>query len=207
MSLSVVLVCGRRNVPFWLPSLWDSQCAWKDSSQSVLVEVSVILTPLEKPLLLSNPRPNIIQSVRKKAERDAWVCRDAWFHLKLLCTGALPFQTCIHHTSTHTKQSISYTSCTGFSTCEDRWESLTCICTPQTPISFSVCVCVCFHGAALYEREKEPAYWDAQARATLDAALKLRPRDHQAKNIILFLGDGRSCYHYGIYSSIHSILT
>lgn len=66
---------------------------------------------------------------------------------------------------------------------------------------------VCFHGAALYELEKEPAYWDAQARATLDAALKLRPRDHQAKNIILFLGDGRSRYHYGIYSSKHSILT
>uniref|UniRef100_A0A671Z3V8 Alkaline phosphatase n=1 Tax=Sparus aurata TaxID=8175 RepID=A0A671Z3V8_SPAAU len=43
---------------------------------------------------------------------------------------------------------------------------------------------------ALHELEKEPAYWDAQARATLDAALKLRPRDHQAKNLILFLGDG-----------------
>ncbi|KAF7654125.1 hypothetical protein LDENG_00073890 [Lucifuga dentata] len=41
-----------------------------------------------------------------------------------------------------------------------------------------------------YEQEKEPAYWDAQARVTLDAALKLRPREHQAKNIILFLGDG-----------------
>ncbi|KAM6938364.1 alkaline phosphatase, intestinal, tandem duplicate 1 isoform 1-T1 [Lycodopsis pacificus] len=44
--------------------------------------------------------------------------------------------------------------------------------------------------AALYEREREPAYWDAQARATLDAALRLRPREHQAKNLILFLGDG-----------------
>ncbi|KAK9519436.1 hypothetical protein VZT92_022166 [Zoarces viviparus] len=43
---------------------------------------------------------------------------------------------------------------------------------------------------ALYEREREPAYWDAQARATLDAALRLRPREHQAKNLILFLGDG-----------------
>uniref|UniRef100_A0A3Q0S3Q0 Alkaline phosphatase n=1 Tax=Amphilophus citrinellus TaxID=61819 RepID=A0A3Q0S3Q0_AMPCI len=50
--------------------------------------------------------------------------------------------------------------------------------------------CVCSHGAALYELEKEPGYWDEQARATLDAALKLRPREHQAKNIILFLGDG-----------------
>lgn len=56
--------------------------------------------------------------------------------------------------------------------------------------------CICFHEAALHELEKEPAYWDAQASATLGAALKLRPRDHQARNIILFLGDGRSqcCY-------------
>ncbi|KAM3876368.1 alkaline phosphatase, intestinal, tandem duplicate 1 [Diretmus argenteus] len=44
--------------------------------------------------------------------------------------------------------------------------------------------------AVQYEREKEPAYWDAQARETLDAALKLRPWEHRAKNIILFLGDG-----------------
>ncbi|CAL8309769.1 unnamed protein product [Lota lota] len=43
---------------------------------------------------------------------------------------------------------------------------------------------------ALQEREKEPAYWDAQARDTLVAALKLRPREHRAKNLILFLGDG-----------------
>ncbi|CAL8252976.1 unnamed protein product [Merluccius merluccius] len=43
---------------------------------------------------------------------------------------------------------------------------------------------------ALQEREKEPAYWDAQARDTLAAALKLRPREHRAKNLILFLGDG-----------------
>ncbi|KAM9761912.1 alkaline phosphatase, intestinal, tandem duplicate 1 isoform 1-T1 [Menidia menidia] len=42
----------------------------------------------------------------------------------------------------------------------------------------------------LHELEREPAYWDAQARETLDAALKLRPREHRAKNIILFLGDG-----------------
>lgn len=57
-------------------------------------------------------------------------------------------------------------------------------------------VCACFHDAALHEVEKEPAYWDAQARATLGAALRLRPRDYQARNIILFLGDGRSqCCH------------
>lgn len=106
----------------------------------------------------------------------------------------------IHHTHTHILYLILYL--------RYRWDPLISIHAPHAPISFSIflCVCVCF-GAALYELEKEPAYWDAQARATLDAALKLRPRDHQAKNIILFLGDGRSSYHYGIYSGIHSSLT
>ncbi|XP_069008995.1 alkaline phosphatase, intestinal, tandem duplicate 1 [Embiotoca jacksoni] len=42
----------------------------------------------------------------------------------------------------------------------------------------------------LHELEREPGYWDAQAKKTLEAALTLRPREHQAKNIILFLGDG-----------------
>ena len=58
------------------------------------------------------------------------------------------------------------------------------------------CVFVAVHRPALYEREKEPAYWDAQARDTLVAALKLRPREHRAKNLILFLGDGRSSWQH-----------
>ncbi|XP_019904309.1 alkaline phosphatase, intestinal, tandem duplicate 1 isoform X2 [Esox lucius] len=40
------------------------------------------------------------------------------------------------------------------------------------------------------EKEREPAYWNAQAKETLQAALRLRPLTHRAKNIILFLGDG-----------------
>ncbi|KAJ8403190.1 hypothetical protein AAFF_G00354070 [Aldrovandia affinis] len=40
------------------------------------------------------------------------------------------------------------------------------------------------------EREKDPAYWNSQARETLQAALRLRPLSHRAKNLILFLGDG-----------------
>ncbi|KAL1023318.1 hypothetical protein UPYG_G00039170 [Umbra pygmaea] len=40
------------------------------------------------------------------------------------------------------------------------------------------------------DREREPAYWNAQAKEMLQAALRLRPRAHRAKNIILFLGDG-----------------
>ncbi|XP_050950956.1 alkaline phosphatase, intestinal, tandem duplicate 1 isoform X1 [Labeo rohita] len=40
------------------------------------------------------------------------------------------------------------------------------------------------------EWEREPAYWNDQARRTLQAALTLPLRAHRAKNIILFLGDG-----------------
>ncbi|XP_042605189.1 intestinal-type alkaline phosphatase-like [Cyprinus carpio] len=40
------------------------------------------------------------------------------------------------------------------------------------------------------EWEREPAYWNHQARRTLQAALTLPLRAHRAKNIILFLGDG-----------------
>ncbi|KAL4630743.1 intestinal-type alkaline phosphatase-like isoform X1 [Arapaima gigas] len=40
------------------------------------------------------------------------------------------------------------------------------------------------------DQEKDPAFWNAQARVTLQAALKLHPQTHRAKNIILFLGDG-----------------
>uniref|UniRef100_A0AAY4EXR9 Alkaline phosphatase n=1 Tax=Denticeps clupeoides TaxID=299321 RepID=A0AAY4EXR9_9TELE len=41
-----------------------------------------------------------------------------------------------------------------------------------------------------YAREKDSEYWNAQARCSLDAALRLRPTSHRAKNIILFIGDG-----------------
>ncbi|XP_051550071.1 alkaline phosphatase, intestinal, tandem duplicate 1 [Myxocyprinus asiaticus] len=43
---------------------------------------------------------------------------------------------------------------------------------------------------AVAEWEKEPAYWNDQARKTLEATLRLPLRAHRAKNIILFLGDG-----------------
>ncbi|XP_066503490.1 alkaline phosphatase, intestinal, tandem duplicate 1 isoform X2 [Hoplias malabaricus] len=40
------------------------------------------------------------------------------------------------------------------------------------------------------EWETDPRFWNDQARRTLENALKLKPRVHRAKNIILFLGDG-----------------
>lgn len=65
-------------------------------------------------------------------------------------------------------------------------------------VLLSLCVCE----AALHEIEKEPAYWNAQAKAALNAALKLHPRHHRAKNLILFLGDGRSTNSYHCDGSI-----
>ncbi|XP_036374754.1 alkaline phosphatase, intestinal, tandem duplicate 1 [Megalops cyprinoides] len=44
--------------------------------------------------------------------------------------------------------------------------------------------------ASAADQEKEPAFWNSWAKETLQAALRLRPQTHRAKNIILFLGDG-----------------
>lgn len=42
----------------------------------------------------------------------------------------------------------------------------------------------------LKELEKTPAYWNKLARSAIIKARDLRPIEHQAKNAILFLGDG-----------------
>lgn len=94
------------------------------------------------------------------------------------------------HTSSHTKQSISH-----------MLDFLSAKSLKSAPFIHILQITFSIFCAALYELEREPAYWDAQARATLDAALKLRPRDHQAKNLILFLGDGKSCCRSGIFNT------
>ncbi|XP_029816593.1 intestinal-type alkaline phosphatase [Manacus vitellinus] len=40
------------------------------------------------------------------------------------------------------------------------------------------------------EEEENPSFWYKQAAAAIDASLKIQPRIGQAKNLILFLGDG-----------------
>lgn len=68
-----------------------------DRHQKSLLEF-VILTTVEKPLLLSNPRPNIIQSVSKgrwggmrvQAPTDTLEASLHWIYLS--------FYTCKHHT-------------------------------------------------------------------------------------------------------------
>ncbi|XP_069583122.1 alkaline phosphatase-like [Ranitomeya imitator] len=55
--------------------------------------------------------------------------------------------------------------------------------------SFSVQFC---NGAAVasIEQEKTPKFWNDQALQTLKRALDLKPINHRAKNLIMFLGDG-----------------
>ncbi|XP_062987862.1 alkaline phosphatase-like [Elgaria multicarinata webbii] len=52
-----------------------------------------------------------------------------------------------------------------------------------------LCLCARLSDASL-EEEKNPHYWNAKARQTLESALNLTPMNHRAKNLILFLGDG-----------------
>ncbi|NXF30005.1 PPBI phosphatase, partial [Nyctibius bracteatus] len=44
--------------------------------------------------------------------------------------------------------------------------------------------------AVIPVEEEKPSFWNQQAAAAIDAALKIQPRISQAKNLILFLGDG-----------------
>ncbi|NXK94411.1 PPBI phosphatase, partial [Formicarius rufipectus] len=43
---------------------------------------------------------------------------------------------------------------------------------------------------AVLAEEENPSFWYKQAAAAIEASLKIRPRVGQAKNLILFLGDG-----------------
>ncbi len=132
VCLSVVLACDRRNVPFWLPSLRDSQWAWTDRNQSVFLAVFVILTPLEKPLPLSSPRENVVQSVRRR-QREMHECAGALkFTWNFSVLDFYPF-TQANTTHPHTLSSQYHTH-TWFSTCGTY--------TPHTPNSSSVYACV-----------------------------------------------------------------
>ncbi|XP_075794496.1 LOW QUALITY PROTEIN: intestinal-type alkaline phosphatase [Pelodiscus sinensis] len=47
-----------------------------------------------------------------------------------------------------------------------------------------------YASAVIPVEEQNPAFWNKQAAAAIKATLNLQPRNHQAKNLILFLGDG-----------------
>ncbi|XP_051482783.1 intestinal-type alkaline phosphatase-like isoform X2 [Apus apus] len=44
--------------------------------------------------------------------------------------------------------------------------------------------------AVIPVEEEEPSFWNKQAAAAIEASLKIQPKISQAKNLILFLGDG-----------------
>ncbi|KAF1568822.1 UNVERIFIED_CONTAM: Intestinal-type alkaline phosphatase, partial [Eudyptes robustus] len=44
--------------------------------------------------------------------------------------------------------------------------------------------------ATIPAEEEKPSFWNKQAAAAIEAAFKMQPRISQAKNLILFLGDG-----------------
>lgn len=43
--------------------------------------------------------------------------------------------------------------------------------------------------------EEDPSFWNKQAAAAIEASFTIQPRIRQAKNLILFLGDGESHWH------------
>ncbi|KAJ7402734.1 hypothetical protein BTVI_83686 [Pitangus sulphuratus] len=56
--------------------------------------------------------------------------------------------------------------------------------------SLTLCLWAGLSTAIIPEEEENPSFWYKQAAAAIDASLKIKPRIGQAKNLILFLGDG-----------------
>ncbi|RLV63967.1 hypothetical protein DV515_00017731 [Chloebia gouldiae] len=60
----------------------------------------------------------------------------------------------------------------------------------QLLASLSLCLCAGFSTAVIPVEEENPSFWYKQAAAAIDAAFKTQPRIREAKNLIIFLGDG-----------------
>ncbi|NXC22072.1 PPBI phosphatase, partial [Corythaeola cristata] len=58
------------------------------------------------------------------------------------------------------------------------------------PLSLCLSLWVGFSTATIPAEEEEPSFWNDQAAAAIEAAFEIQPRISQAKNLILFLGDG-----------------
>lgn len=54
----------------------------------------------------------------------------------------------------------------------------------------------------LTEDEHLASYWNNKAKTALHSALNEQPNIHQAKNVILFLGDGEQRFHLLLISLI-----
>ncbi|XP_053316340.1 intestinal-type alkaline phosphatase-like [Spea bombifrons] len=51
-------------------------------------------------------------------------------------------------------------------------------------------ICTTTLGATIQAEESSPQFWNNKMSSAIDKALKLKPIEHRAKNLILFLGDG-----------------
>ncbi|XP_015492856.1 intestinal-type alkaline phosphatase-like [Parus major] len=56
--------------------------------------------------------------------------------------------------------------------------------------SLILCLCAGFSTAIIPAEEEKPSFWNKKAAAAIEASLKIQPRISQAKNLLLFLGDG-----------------
>ncbi|NXA93257.1 PPBI phosphatase, partial [Melanocharis versteri] len=54
----------------------------------------------------------------------------------------------------------------------------------------TLCIWAGLSTAVIPEEEEDPSFWNKQAAAAIEASFKIQPRISQAKNLILFLGDG-----------------
>ncbi|NXU87411.1 PPBI phosphatase, partial [Xiphorhynchus elegans] len=60
----------------------------------------------------------------------------------------------------------------------------------QLLASLTLCLWAGLSTAVIPAEEENPSFWYKQAAAAIEASLKVQPRIGQAKNLILFLGDG-----------------
>lgn len=185
---------GRRNVFVSLPFLKKTQPLAGVNGHRLQVPLFrfVILTPIIKKPALSCLSQGPNNSASEDAKGDGTRVKapaGAEFF-----AGSSTLHTC--------EGSAPTDSGSRYRTCLNLWDQLI----SATSLSSLTSLCVLFRRADLYDLEKEPWYWDAQARTTLDAALKLRPREHRAKNIILFLGDGEAFPEPGALASYLTVV-
>ncbi|NWV13719.1 PPBI phosphatase, partial [Ptilonorhynchus violaceus] len=60
----------------------------------------------------------------------------------------------------------------------------------QLLASLTFCLWAGLSTAVIPEEEENPSFWNNQAAAAIQASFKIQPRIREAKNLILFLGDG-----------------
>ncbi|KAF4796066.1 hypothetical protein TURU_086949 [Turdus rufiventris] len=60
----------------------------------------------------------------------------------------------------------------------------------QLLASLTLCLCAGLSTAVIPVEEEDPSFWNKQAAEAIEASFNIQPKIRQAKNLILFLGDG-----------------